>query len=90
MKSDYAEYLGISYQTAWRHFKAGKIPYPTHQLDSGTIIVDYDPKILPSTVNKCAIYIKVSSAENRQLTVPHDKTSGVPSFYRVGLLAVES
>ncbi len=63
--ADYAEYLGISYQTAWRHFKAGKIPYPTHQLDSGTIIVDYDPRISTSTVNKCAIYTRVSSAENK-------------------------
>ncbi|KYC42695.1 hypothetical protein WA1_15245 [Scytonema hofmannii PCC 7110] len=34
--ADYAKAIGISYQTAWRHFKAGKIPYPTKQLDTGT------------------------------------------------------
>ncbi|MCM0589797.1 MAG: hypothetical protein HEQ35_27685 [Gloeotrichia echinulata IR180] len=42
--SDYAKTLGISYLTAWRHDKAGKIPYPTEQLPTGTVIVDYDPK----------------------------------------------
>ncbi|XZF64130.1 MAG: hypothetical protein ACSI46_05210 [Gloeotrichia echinulata DVL01] len=41
--SDYAKTLGISYLTAWRHDKAGKIPYPTEQLPTGTVIVDYDP-----------------------------------------------
>ncbi|MCM0590646.1 MAG: hypothetical protein HEQ35_16990 [Gloeotrichia echinulata IR180] len=42
--SDYAKTLGISYLTAWRHDKAGKIPYPTEQLPTGTVIVDDDPK----------------------------------------------
>lgn len=63
--ADYAKELGISYQTAWRHFKAGKIPYPTRQLESGTVIVDYDPKLTKNSVNKCAIYARVSSAENK-------------------------
>lgn len=26
---DYAKTVGISYLTAWRHYKAGKILYPT-------------------------------------------------------------
>jgi predicted site-specific integrase-resolvase len=39
--SDYAQHLGISDQTAWRHFQSGKIPYPTQKLPSGTVIVDY-------------------------------------------------
>ncbi|MBW4590792.1 IS607 family transposase [Aetokthonos hydrillicola Thurmond2011] len=63
--ADYAKQLGISYQTAWRHFKAGKIPYPTRQLESGTVIVDYDPKTNKQAVNKAAIYARVSSAENK-------------------------
>lgn len=63
--TDYAKHLGISYQTAWRHFKAGKIPYPSHQLASGTVIVDFDPRTSINTTSKCAIYARVSSAENK-------------------------
>lgn len=65
--SDYAKYLGISYHTAWRHFKQGKISYPTRQLVSGTVIVDFDPDKgdNPKTQNKAAIYARVSSAENK-------------------------
>jgi predicted site-specific integrase-resolvase len=63
--ADYAKQLGISYQTAWRHFKAGKIPYPTRQLESGTVIVDYDPKSARESINKAAIYARVSSIENK-------------------------
>ncbi|WP_438822895.1 IS607 family transposase [Nostoc favosum] len=63
--SDYAKTLGISYLTAWRHYKAGKIPYPTEQLPTGTVIVDYDPKKISRGVVKVAIYARVSSAENK-------------------------
>ncbi|WP_414581219.1 IS607 family transposase [Scytonema sp. PCC 10023] len=63
--SDYAKTLGISYLTAWRHYKAGKIPYPTEQLPTGTVIVDYDPKKMSGGVVKVAIYARVSSAENK-------------------------
>ena len=41
--SDYAKHLGIAYQTAWKHYKKGLIPYPTRQLPSGTVIVEFDP-----------------------------------------------
>ncbi len=63
--SDYAEELGISYQTAWKHFKAGKIPYPTRKLPSGTIIVDYHQKSKDDIKGTAAIYARVSSAENK-------------------------
>jgi putative resolvase len=63
--SDYAERIGISYQTAWRHFKAGKIPYPTSKLPSGTVIVDYNPNLPLQMKGKAAIYARVSSAENK-------------------------
>ncbi|WP_414587219.1 IS607 family transposase [Scytonema sp. PCC 10023] len=63
--ADYAKELGISYQTAWRHFKAGKIPYPTKQLDSGTVIVEYERLTARNAVKKAAIYARVSSAENK-------------------------
>ena len=64
--ADYARELGISYQTAWRHFKAGKIPYPTKQLESGTVIVDYtNGAKAVAAVGKAAVYARVSSAENK-------------------------
>jgi putative resolvase len=63
--SDYAKTLGISYLTAWRHYKAGKIPYPTEQLPTGTVIVDYDPKKISGGIKRVAIYARVSSAENK-------------------------
>ena len=63
--ADYAKTIGISYQTAWRHFKAGKIPYLTSQLDSSTIIVDYNPNISVRMTGKAAIYARVSSTENK-------------------------
>jgi predicted site-specific integrase-resolvase len=63
--SDYAKALGISYLTAWRHYKAGKIPYPTSQLPTGTVIVDYDPKKMSGGVVRVGIYARVSSAENK-------------------------
>lgn len=39
--SDYAERLGISYRTAWNHYKKGYIP-GAYQLPSKTIIVPDD------------------------------------------------
>lgn len=65
--SDYAKHLGIAYQTAWKHYKKGLIPYPTRQLPSGAVIVDFNPKneLDHRTFSKAAIYTRVSSAENR-------------------------
>jgi putative resolvase len=64
--SDYAQHLGISYQTAWRHFKSGKIPYPTKKLPSGTVIVDYVQDSNMAMRGNAAIYARVSSAENKE------------------------
>jgi putative resolvase len=63
--SEYANKKGIAYQTAWRHFNKGKIPYPTEQLPSGTVLVDYDPA-LTTTKGIVAIYARVSSSENKE------------------------
>ena len=38
--SDWARKQGISYPTAWRRFKAGKLPVPARQLPTGTILVE--------------------------------------------------
>jgi putative resolvase len=63
--STYARSLGISYRTAWRWFKAGKIA--GFQADTGTIIVmEPSAAVTPTAVHqKTAIYTRVSAAENK-------------------------
>jgi putative resolvase len=63
--SEYAEQIGLAYQTVWRHYKAGKIPYPTKQLAKGTVLVDYQPDKPLQAKGFAAIYSRVSSAENK-------------------------
>jgi predicted site-specific integrase-resolvase len=59
---DYAHKMGISYRTAWRWYKAGKIK--GKQMDTGTILVlEEEPESqMPTDV---AVYARVSSAENK-------------------------
>jgi predicted site-specific integrase-resolvase len=59
----YARQQGVRYRTAWRWWKAGKLP--GHQMDTGTILME--PQALPSGVSsqRVAIYTRVSSAENK-------------------------
>lgn len=59
---DYAHKMGISYKTAWRWFKAGKIQ--GKQMDTGTILITEDEPIQTLPL-KVAIYTRVSSAENK-------------------------
>ncbi|MBW4585613.1 hypothetical protein G7B40_007990 [Aetokthonos hydrillicola Thurmond2011] len=42
--SQYAEHIGVSYKTAWRWWKAGKLPHPAKQSPSGTVLVDFTPQ----------------------------------------------
>jgi predicted site-specific integrase-resolvase len=58
---DYAHKMGISCKTAWRWYKAGKLP--GKQMDTGTILVmeDEPERHVPT---KVAAYARVSSAEN--------------------------
>lgn len=59
--SEYARRIGISYRTAWNHYKAGQIPN-AKKLPSGLIIVDGETiKINERT----AVYARVSSSENK-------------------------
>ena len=59
---EYARQQGVSYRTAWRWWKAGKLP--GHQMDTGTILIE--PEAPPSGVSsqRVAIYARVSSAEH--------------------------
>jgi putative resolvase len=58
--SHWAPKHGISYLTAWRWFKAGKLPVPARQLPSGTILVEE-----PSPGGRTVLYARVSSADQR-------------------------
>ena len=63
--SVYAQQLGISYRTAWRWFRTGKVA--GYQADTGTIIVT-EPTVKATTTashHKIAIYTRVSAAENK-------------------------
>ena len=63
---DYAKHLGISYKTAWRWWKSGKLPHPARQSETGMVIVDFNPapKVV-SNQDRAAIYARVSSSENK-------------------------
>jgi len=59
---EYAKKNGITYQTAWNHFKAGKIK-EAYKLSSGTVIVpEEDENSLPK---KCLLYARVSSYQQK-------------------------
>jgi predicted site-specific integrase-resolvase len=63
--SAYTRQIGVSYRTAWRWFKAGKLT--GFQADTGTIILT-DPtpeKAHVVALCKVAIYTRVSAAENK-------------------------
>jgi predicted site-specific integrase-resolvase len=60
--SQYAKRLGVTWRTAYSHFKDGMIP-GAYQLPSGTIIVP-DTGI-PNLQEHIVVYARVSSAENK-------------------------
>ena len=59
--STYAKQLGISYQTAWRLFKDGKLN--AYQLPTGTVIVREEES--QGSEQSVAIYCRVSSSDNK-------------------------
>ena len=59
--SEWAKANGISYKTAWRWFKAGKLPVPAEQVPTGTILV----KERSEPLGKVALYARVSSADQK-------------------------
>ena len=63
--SAYARSLGVSYRTAWRWFKAGKVA--GFQADTGTLIVtEAIVETVPASANpKTVIDTRVSAAENK-------------------------
>ena len=63
--SAYARHVGVSYRTAFRWFKSGKIK--GRQMDTGTIIIteSIDEPGISQHLTKVAIYTRVSAAENK-------------------------
>jgi putative resolvase len=59
--SDWARQQGISYITAWRWFRAGKLPVPARQLPTGTILVE-----APRPEGATVLYARVSSADQKE------------------------
>ncbi len=58
--SAWARQQGLTYQTAWRMWKEGKLPVPAEQLPTGTIIVHSEKASADAGV---ALYARVSSAD---------------------------
>lgn len=58
--SDWARRQGVSYLTAWRWFRAGKLPVRARQLPTGTILVEE-----PVPQSRTVLYARVSSADQR-------------------------
>ena len=57
-----AKSQGLSYKTAWRLWKDGKLPVPAEQLLTGTVIVH--PSVT-ATEGGVALYARVSSADQK-------------------------
>ncbi|MDA8065091.1 MAG: IS607 family transposase [Thermaerobacter sp.] len=57
--SQWAKEQGVSYRTAWRWFRDGKLPVAAEQLPTGTILV----KEARPAANTAAIYARVSSTD---------------------------
>jgi putative resolvase len=61
--SKWAKHQGIRYETAWRWFKAGKMPVPVEQTETGTIIVK--ERVSVADEMEVAIYARVSSGDQK-------------------------
>lgn len=59
--SQWAKQQGISYTTAWRMWKSGRLPVPAEQMPTGTVIVHAES---PKAVG-VALYARVSSADQK-------------------------
>ncbi|SDK77175.1 putative resolvase [Actinopolyspora mzabensis] len=57
--SEWARGQGVTYRTAWNWFRAGTLPVPARQLDTGTILVEP-----PTTEDgRTVAYCRMSSAD---------------------------
>ena len=61
--TDWAKQQGIAYITAWRWFKAGKLPVHAIKTPSGAILVE--PAQNPVSSDRAWVYCRVSSHEKK-------------------------
>lgn len=62
---EYAKNLGVTYQTAWNHYKNKQIP-GAYQLPTGTVIIpDTTENIIPEY--GVILYARTSSSQNKKL-----------------------
>ena len=59
--SAWAKSQGISYKTAWRMWKDGRLPVPAEQLSTGTVIL----RVETGKAGGAALYARVSSADQK-------------------------
>ena len=59
--SVWAKSQGISYKTAWRMWKDGRLPVPAEQLSTGTVIL----RVETGKAGGAALYARVSSADQK-------------------------
>ena len=64
--STWAKKQGISYKTAWRLWKTGKLPLPAEQLATGTIIVKEPEASYEAGPSSVVLYARVSSSDQKQ------------------------
>ena len=87
--STYAKKMGVSYKTAFRWWKAGKLD--AYQLDTGTVIVR-DETPLPETASGIALYARVSTQgqqEDLERQVERLKTYAASKGYQVSKVVQE-
>ncbi|MBI5756035.1 MAG: IS607 family transposase [Nitrospirae bacterium] len=60
--SVWAKQQGVSYKTAWRWWKEGKLPVTAEQMPTGTVII-HDKEV--SSPGSVALYARVSSADQK-------------------------
>jgi putative resolvase len=60
--SAWAKASGLTYRTAWRMWRDGKLPVPAEQLPTGTVLV-HPPQA--QVVEAVALYARVSSADQK-------------------------
>ena len=64
--STWAKKQGISYKTAWRLWKTGRLPLPAEQLATGTIIVKEPEASYEAGASSVVLYARVSSSDQKQ------------------------
>ena len=83
--SEWARQQGVSYQTAWRWVRDGKMPVPVRQAPSGTWLVD-EPAVRPS--GRVVAYCRVSST-GRKADLDRQAARVVSGANRLGLAVAE-